>query len=80
VPEAARWFQLYVCNDGGVSRELVARAEESGCEALVVTVELPVPGPRERELRAPICSALALAGAGRVADLDRGFVGPAPWA
>ena len=40
VPEASRWFQLYVFNDRGVSRQ----------------------------------------GAPRAADLDRSFVGPAPWA
>jgi 4-hydroxymandelate oxidase len=34
VPEAARWFQLYVFNDRGVSRELVEQARERGCEAL----------------------------------------------
>src|SRR5581483_2739344 len=40
-PEAARWFQLYVFNDRGVSRELVEQARESGYEALVVTVDFP---------------------------------------
>jgi 4-hydroxymandelate oxidase len=59
VPDSSRWFQLYVFNDRGVSRELVARAEDSGYEALVVTVDLPVRGPREREWRAPIASELA---------------------
>jgi 4-hydroxymandelate oxidase len=59
VPEATRWFQLYVFNDRGVSRELVAQAEDSGYEALVVTVDLPVRGPRERERRAPISAELA---------------------
>ena len=49
VPDGARWFQLYVFNDRGVSRELVARAAEHGFEALVVTVDLPVLGrPRAR--------------------------------
>jgi 4-hydroxymandelate oxidase len=61
VPDCPRWFQLYVFNDRGVSRELVARAEESGYEALVVTVDLPVRGPREREDRTPISSELAKA-------------------
>jgi 4-hydroxymandelate oxidase len=59
VPEATRWFQLYVFNDRGVSRELVAQAEDSGYEALVVTVDLPVRGPRERERREPISAELA---------------------
>ena len=37
--------------DRGVSRELAARAVEHGYEALVVTVDLPVMGVRERDLR-----------------------------
>jgi 4-hydroxymandelate oxidase len=51
VPDATRWFQLYVYEDRGISRELVARAVDHGYEALVVTVDLPVRGVREREFR-----------------------------
>lgn len=54
VPEVSRWFQLYVLRDRGLSRELVQRAAQCGYEALVITVDLPVPGIRERELRAPV--------------------------
>lgn len=53
VPEVARWYQLYVLSDRGVTRELVAAAAEHGYEALVMTVDLPVLGVRERELRKP---------------------------
>jgi 4-hydroxymandelate oxidase len=56
VPDAPRWFQLYVFSDRGVSRDLVARAVEHGYEALVVTVDVPVAGVRERELRAGVRS------------------------
>jgi 4-hydroxymandelate oxidase len=52
-PDAARWFQVYVFKDRGLTRELVARAVESGCEALVVTADAPVSGLRDRELRTP---------------------------
>jgi len=52
VPDAPRWFQLYVFRDRGVSRELVARAVDHDYEALVVTVDLPIYGVRVRELRA----------------------------
>jgi 4-hydroxymandelate oxidase len=51
-PETTRWFQLYVFADRGVSRDLVAQAVEHGYEALVITVDLPVFGLRERDLRA----------------------------
>jgi 4-hydroxymandelate oxidase len=54
VPGCPRWFQLYVFTDRGVSRELVAEAAEHGYEALVVTVDLPEVGVRERELRTPV--------------------------
>ncbi len=50
-PDTTRWFQLYVYEDRGISRELVARAVDHGYEALIVTADLPVRGVRERELR-----------------------------
>jgi 4-hydroxymandelate oxidase len=45
------WFQLYVHKDRGVSRSLIERAATAGFDALVVTVDLPVVGYRERDLR-----------------------------
>ncbi len=48
---AALWYQLYVPRDHGVARELCAQAAELGFRALVVTVDLPVSGRRERDLR-----------------------------
>jgi isopentenyl diphosphate isomerase/L-lactate dehydrogenase-like FMN-dependent dehydrogenase len=50
-PEARRWFQLYVFRDRAVTREMVAAAVEHGYEALVLTVDLPIFGTRERDLR-----------------------------
>lgn len=46
-----RWFQLYVFKDRQVSLDLVAEAKESGYEALVLTVDFPVAGWRERDKR-----------------------------
>jgi 4-hydroxymandelate oxidase len=46
------WFQLYVQPDRELTRELVRRAEAAGYQALVITVDAPVLGPRYRELRA----------------------------
>jgi len=51
VPGGTRWFQLYVFRDRGVTRAMVEAAAAAGCEALVVTVDLPVLGRRERDLR-----------------------------
>ncbi|MFA5496295.1 MAG: alpha-hydroxy acid oxidase [Porticoccaceae bacterium] len=46
------WFQLYLQSDRGFTRELVQRAEQAGYRALVVTVDAPVNGLRNREQRA----------------------------
>jgi 4-hydroxymandelate oxidase len=50
-PEARLWFQLYCFKDGAVIRALVEEAVESGFEAIVVTVDAPPGGRRERDLR-----------------------------
>jgi 4-hydroxymandelate oxidase len=60
VPGAPRWFQLYVFSDRGASRELVSAAAVHGYEALVVTVDRPILGVRERERRAALREAEAL--------------------
>jgi 4-hydroxymandelate oxidase len=46
-----RWFQLYVYKDRGVTRSLVQRAEAAGFTALVLTVDVPVLGQREADVR-----------------------------
>ncbi|KAM7312271.1 hydroxyacid oxidase 1 [Ixodes scapularis] len=43
-PEGLQWFQLYISPDREVTKALVIRAEKAGYRALVVTVDLPVPG------------------------------------
>lgn len=45
------WFQLYVQRDRGFTRELVARAQQAGAQALVLSVDTPVIGVRNREAR-----------------------------
>ena len=45
------WFQLYVMRDRDVTRKLVERAQHAGYKALCLTVDLPVLGQRERDLR-----------------------------
>jgi 4-hydroxymandelate oxidase len=45
------WFQLYVQRDRGITRSLVHRAEAAGCKALCLTVDLPVRGYRDRDIR-----------------------------
>jgi L-lactate dehydrogenase (cytochrome) len=48
---ARLWFQLYLWRDRAASRDFVARARDAGYEALVLTVDTPVPGPRLRDVR-----------------------------
>lgn len=43
------WFQLYVIKDRAFMRDLLAVAAEQGCETLVFTVDMPVPGARYRD-------------------------------
>ncbi|HEX8083257.1 MAG TPA: alpha-hydroxy acid oxidase [Solirubrobacteraceae bacterium] len=50
-PPAPRWFQLYVLSDRGVSRALMDEAVECGFQAIVLTVDAPRAGRRERDLR-----------------------------
>ena len=46
-----RWFQLYVYKDREITRALVQRAEAAGAEAIVLTVDAPGLGTRERDMR-----------------------------
>jgi (S)-mandelate dehydrogenase len=45
------WFQLYCVRDREFRSRLVARARDAGYEAILVTVDLPVSGKRERDPR-----------------------------
>jgi (S)-mandelate dehydrogenase len=49
--EGRKWFQLYPLRDRPRMWALVARAEAAGYEALVLTVDVPEGGKRERDLR-----------------------------
>jgi isopentenyl diphosphate isomerase/L-lactate dehydrogenase-like FMN-dependent dehydrogenase len=49
--DAPRWFQVYVLSDRGVTDALVDEAVEHGYTALVLTVDAPRAGRRERDLR-----------------------------
>ncbi len=62
------WFQLYMIRDRGFMRDLLAKARDAGCSALIFTVDMPVPGSRYRDVRS------GLAGApGPLGDLRRFF-------
>lgn len=45
------WFQLYSCRERHVTEALLARARTAGVEVLCITIDNPVFGRRERDLR-----------------------------
>jgi 4-hydroxymandelate oxidase len=47
----AMWFQLYVYRDRGVTCALIEQAREAGYDAIMLTVDAPVLGRRERDIR-----------------------------
>jgi 4-hydroxymandelate oxidase len=50
-PGGRRWMQVYLFRDRGVTRAMVEEAAESGYEALMLTVDAPYAGRRERDFR-----------------------------
>ncbi|HKR89413.1 MAG TPA: FMN-dependent L-lactate dehydrogenase LldD [Phenylobacterium sp.] len=56
------WFQLYMIRDRAFMRDLLAKARELNCSALVFTVDMPVPGARYRDYRTGFNGAPGLMG------------------
>ena len=50
-PDCYRWFQLYVYKDRDVTMDLIRRAERAGYKAFAVTVDTPMLGRREADVR-----------------------------
>lgn len=46
-----KWFQVYIFSDRTATETLVAKARSSGYSALVLTVDAPILGRRERDIR-----------------------------
>jgi L-lactate dehydrogenase (cytochrome) len=46
------WYQLYFVKDRGFVADMIANAKAAGCGALILTVDLAVPGSRYRDARA----------------------------
>ena len=81
----AQWFQLYVNANRATTLALIRRAETSGMKALCITVDAPVLGRRERDMRNKMKSAPPSAmqggktkgaGAGGVARTISQFIDP----
>jgi len=68
------WFQLYMIKDRGFVRELLSRARSAGCPVLVLTVDLPTPGARYRDLRSGMMAQQT--GLGKIRQLVNGLSHP----
>jgi len=55
---APLWFQLYIVKDRGFVADMIARAREAGCGALLLTVDLAVPGTRYRDYRSGLSGSI----------------------
>ena len=81
VPGGRRWFQLYCFEEEAVTRALIEEAVGCGYEAIVVTVDAPRGGNRERDLRSGFAipeeigvpSVEAALGSGRAVTIEETF-------
>jgi L-lactate dehydrogenase (cytochrome) len=69
--ETPFWFQLYIVKDRGFVRDMIARAREAGCGALLLTVDLAVPGTRYRDYRAGLSGSMLGRGSRLLQALQR---------
>ena len=51
IAEENAWFQLYVPDQDNICFDLIRRAKESGIKVLVLTVDIPEPSKRLRDIR-----------------------------
>ena len=56
------WFQLYMIRDRAFMRDLLDQADAAGCDALMFTVDMPVPGARYRDVHSGLAGAAGLSG------------------
>jgi len=56
------WFQLYMIRDREFMRDMLAKAREARCSALIFTVDMPVPGSRYRDYRSGLAGESWLSG------------------
>ncbi len=49
--EESFWFQLYVMKDKEFVKNIIERAKKANCEALVITMDLPLLAQRHRDIR-----------------------------
>ncbi|MEO3750985.1 alpha-hydroxy acid oxidase [Streptomyces sp. B6B3] len=72
------WFQVYWLRDRARTFDMVRRAEDAGCEAVMVTVDMPWMGRRPRDLRNGFSLPAEVRAVNLVADGQRGLAGQPP--
>jgi isopentenyl diphosphate isomerase/L-lactate dehydrogenase-like FMN-dependent dehydrogenase len=77
-PGAPRWYQVYVYRRRDVTWRFVERALETGVSALLLTVDLPVFGRRERDLRTGFAIPETITVPSMAAAAEAGWQGMAP--
>jgi isopentenyl diphosphate isomerase/L-lactate dehydrogenase-like FMN-dependent dehydrogenase len=73
------WFQMYIWRDRGLVADMLGRAQAAGLPVLVLTLDVPRAGDRDRDRRngfsmPPRITARALAGGAAHPGWSRGFV------
>lgn len=56
------WFQLYMIRDRAFMKDLLAEAADAGCNTLVFTVDMPVPGSRYRDYHTGLAGTAGISG------------------
>jgi 4-hydroxymandelate oxidase len=51
LPNRTNWFQLYVLEDRGLTKEIIERAFAAGHNGLIITTDRPVRGKRDRDIK-----------------------------
>lgn len=49
--DQVQWLQLYVNKDRAITRKIIEHAEKRGCKGLFITVDAPLLGRREKDMR-----------------------------
>ena len=60
VSGCAPWFQLYMVKDRACVKDILQRAQECGCQVLILTADLQTPGARYRDVRSGMMRKLSI--------------------
>ncbi|OAA69001.1 Aldolase-type TIM barrel [Cordyceps fumosorosea ARSEF 2679] len=70
--DQVQWLQLYVNKDRAVTKKIVQHAEARGCRGLFVTVDAPLLGRREKDMRSKFEEQGSNVQAGTATDTSQG--------